>query len=59
MSAILPPAASGKWIELPARDFDVSSGKRFPTISFPVFLGFSPFFKLLCSCFMKLPPIRN
>jgi hypothetical protein len=59
MSATLPSVAIGKATRLPASDFDVSSGNRFPTIFFPIFSGFKPCFKLFCSCLMKLPPARN
>jgi len=64
MSATVPSAVSGRVTTLPARDFDVISGKRCPTIVFRIFSRslFCPevsFPGISCSDLIKLPLIRN
>jgi hypothetical protein len=59
MSVTFPSTIFGKVTTLPARDFDVISGKGFPIIFFSIFSGFAPCFNVPCSSFIKLPPIRN
>jgi|GEM_PF-2031484 len=59
MNATFPSTVSERVTTLPARDFDVISGKGCPIIFFSIFSGSVSCFKVPRSAFMKLPPIRN
>jgi hypothetical protein len=58
MSVTFPSAVSGRVTSLPARDFDVTSGKGCPIIFCSIFTGSEPCFDVYCSSLMKLPPFN-
>jgi hypothetical protein len=55
MSVTFPPAVSGRVKSLPARDFDVISGKGCPIIFCSIFTESVPCFEVYCSSLTKLP----